>query len=768
MPKVINATVEELEAARSELKGLIAKLNKGKADKEEVQPPATRVQNNVDDLTEIVNKNAKVAEEAVDKFRQETKEYCDGSLSKLKTEVLSTLAEEEEARTSGQTQLEAQIQQLDVDVRNAFADELTSLCVKIEEEFATLRQDLTDLIERKAAEAAEHTTKVQNELSAELADLRKQAADRDAESRMLFGEKLKAQQDAMDEAHRRMNATADEDRSNVKAAVVRIHEMLEETRNTAASHTQTSKAEVSQALLELKTESWNKFSEVDQRNDRHQDFLKMLDQVLARRVEWLLHEASSLVPQSEDLELPGTPTLQYKSYFSPKFSAAGCRALQLELRVLKGNSNRSPGPGLDNCSLHLWCPANTQMNVRFYAGEKWVTMEKAQNIDGPIGAKRMGLLQDHINLEDDTLRVGIEILETIQEVGQEDITKAIQSEEPGIACDEESLYGASELLFHRHINHRVLSQVRKEVDKMQCKMVKRVEWLLTEADQLERQFPHDHPICSPVFSAGGVDGMQFIFYPLGYRDSTEGFCSFFLYCPSGVNIKCNLNAGSQKRDASNNFHEAGAFGRCNFCRLDSAIDSDTNTALLWLEVEELIQESKKTLEDEKRKGKKPAALELEIAAPGPAGSVKLVRIANTDYLTEVRRLPSMWTDQKLGDFVKKPDGFRHFKDLVGRQKPQGSGKTVDSAAGAHGGVTGRGGPSTVPTARQPDTVRSESMPALRSDRGVAIDLTAGPDTLPLLCGPQGEFGSDQGYGSPLLWAGKSRKARSSASFRQRF
>ena len=27
-------------------------------------------------------------------------------------------------------------------------------------------------------------------------------------------------------------------------------------------------------------------------------------------------------------------------------------------------------------------------------------------------------------------------------------------------------------------------------------------------------------------------------------------------------------------EASNYFHEAGAFGRCNFCRLDSAIDSD--------------------------------------------------------------------------------------------------------------------------------------------------------------------------------------------------
>lgn len=441
--------------------------------------------------------------------------------------------------------------------------------------------------------------------------------------------------------------------------------------------------------------------------------------------------------------------------------------------MLKGSRSPGPGgPGPDNCSLHLWCPTNTQLHVRFFAGEKWVTMEKAQNQDGPIGAKRMGLLQDHISLEDDTLRVGVEILEAIQEVGEEALVKAIQTEEQGFVPLDDVIqpYGSSELLFQRHINHRVLSQVRKEVDKMQCKMVKRVEWLLTEADQLERQFPHDHPICSPVFSAGGVDGMQFIFYPLGYRDSTEGFCSLFLYCPSGVNIKCNLNAGSQKRDASNNFKEAGAFGRCNFCRLDSAIDTDTNTALLWLEIEELIQESKKTMEDEKRKVKKPPALELESAAPGPAGSVKLVRIANTDYLTEVRRLPAMWTDQKLGDFVKKPEGYRNFKELVGRQRaPTHTGKLVDGGAASVGGATGRGAPSTMTTARQPDTVRSESMPVLRSDRGLAMDLTApGPDALPLLCGPHGEFGSDQGYGSPLLWAGKSRKARSSTSFRQRF
>eukprot|EP00438_Fugacium_kawagutii_P003487 Skav218368 [mRNA] locus=scaffold2066:180575:187564:+ [translate_table: standard] len=299
--------------------------------------------------------------------------------------------------------------------------------------------------------------------------------------------------------------------------------------------------------------------------------------------------------RGEEPEAPSeaTPTQRFKSYFSPKFSAAGCRALQLELRVLKGTGNRSPGPSSDNCSLHLWCPKNTQLHVRFYAGEKWVTMEKAQDIDGPLGAKRMGLLQE----------TGVDKMQCKMVKQGPMAAYALKNCEVESFADLESL----------QISPR------------------RVEWLLTEADQLhgaqpsswalgypwvlvdadsnawtvlprERQFPHDHPICSPVFSAGGVmisvspqpsetslntalcsvsGGWHAVHFLSSWisrfdrvRHGTKGFCSLFLYCPSGVNIKCNLNAGNQKRDASNYFQEAGAFGRCNFCRFDSAIDSD--------------------------------------------------------------------------------------------------------------------------------------------------------------------------------------------------
>jgi len=767
MPKTPNATVDDLDAAKTELKALIAKVAKAGAEAQENCQPATRVQNNVDDLKEIVKQNAKQAAEAVSRLQQAGQADLETAVADLKHEVLGALAEGEEARTSGQNQLDGQIQQLDEDVRSAFADELTSLCAKIEEEFASLRQDLTQLIETKTKEVSDKASNIETQLTAQLAEFRQEAANKDAEICTMLSRNLEAAVEAEAEVDRQMKQSAEKDRLELDAEVARLDQLLAECRSTAASDTQASKDEVSQALTDFKTESWNRLAQMDDRADQHQDFLEMLDQVLARRVEWHLKGASSLLPLSTPGNRPEadspSSTLRQKSYFSPKFAAAGCRDLQLELRVFVRSGRHSAGP--DNCGLYLWCPKGVQMHLRFFVGEKWATMEKSPASDGPAGARKMGLLQDHIN-EDDSLHVGVEILEAIKEVSQA-ASEASTPVEPLQGAEESTrnVYSNGVLSFQRHVNHRVLSQVRKEVDKMQCKMVKRVEWLLSEVDQLPRLFPHDQPVCSPVFSAAGIDGMQFIFYPMGYRDSTEGFCSLFLYCPAGVNIKCNLNAGSQKRDASNHFREAGAFGRCNFCRLDSAVDSDTNTALLYLEIDEVIQESKKSLEEESRGSKKPPSLELESAAPQAAGSVKLTRIGNKDYLTEVRRLPSMWTDQKLGDFVKKPEGFRNFKEMIGRPAPKpvpttSGGKPAETTAAPQSGRA----PQT-PGAAQMESARAASMPALRSERGLA-DM-AGPDTLPLLCGPQGEFGSDQGYGSPMLWAGKSRKARSTNTFRQK-
>jgi len=435
----------------------------------------------------------------------------------------------------------------------------------------------------------------------------------------------------------------------------------------------------------------------------------------------------------------------------------------------------------------------------------------------------MGSIQEHIDVDEDTIRVGVELLECIfdwtsdaflpghEEAPQEEFqveVPAIQDKEskssgggeaPAAAPAAEVSTGVAPfegtLKFHRHINHRVLTQVKKEVEKMQNKMVKRVEWLMSEADQMSRVFPHGQPICSPLFSAAGIDGMQFIFYPSGYNDSTEGFCSFFLYCPAGVNMKCSLVAGTQRREASNHFKEAGAYGRVNFCRLDSVIDTDTNTALLCLDIEEVVQETKKSVNKAEayRKNKRQIeALELENADPPkpPGSSIKLVRIPNQNTLTEVNRIPAMWTANALGEFNTRLDGCSDFKDLVQMGKPGGPplpspfvnmpkiqkpgrrGQPQGEAGAAdEGGANVPTGAHSTPTGGRSfgagGTARSESAPLLKTERSPSMDAAiAGPATLPLLCGPQNEFGSEQGHGSPMLWAGKSRKNRSGISFKQ--
>mmetsp|Transcript_64435 Transcript_64435/g.114597 ORF Transcript_64435/g.114597 Transcript_64435/m.114597 type:complete len:806 (-) Transcript_64435:65-2482(-) len=796
--KPVNCTVAELEAAKTELKALIAKLNKSKADKEEVQPPADKVQNNLELLIDVVKKNAGVAEEAVANARTEAKDHSDELYNNVRDEVLPMFPQYEKERVEADQELEAQIHQLDTDVRESFAQELTSLCEKIDAEFATLRKDMTDLVELRAKEAAEASMSFRNELDLALKEFKKEAAARDVETRSIAVEDLRKAVEEEKEEDARIHATAKKDREEVEEKLANTNAVLEELRDYAQKDAQRSRDEATAALNEFKDESHDTFGKVFGRADEHQDFLEQLDQMACRRVEWLLPDFSKMLqrgilPEKKELrdadgmESPtssiGGGLAKYMSFFSPKFHASGGRNLQLELRVAVRPGTHIPlDKGSDSCGLYLWCHKGLQLHLRFFAGEKWVTVEKGHHSEGCVGAKRIANLQDIIG-EDGNLQAGIEVLESIREFSSEASISPLTSGGTGDANKEAQDERAREqtegtLVFHRHMNHRVLPQVRKEVEKIQNKLVRRVEWKIQEADQLKRVFPHGTPICSPVFQAAGVEGLQFIFYPQGYMDSTENFCSLFIYCPAGVNMKCNLLGGNQKRDVSNHFVEAAAHGRVNFCRLDSVIDADTNSATICLEIEELSQETMKSINEKgskPSKSKKPQMLELESASPVPpiGSEVKLVRIADRSSLSEVNKLPSMWTYQALGDFVKKPDGYRDMKELPQAQtapqippNPRASSQPPAPAPPIPGGGRGpAGAASTAPPGHGFGAGgRSESSPVLRSP-SLDAATSGGENSLPLISGPQNEWGSEQGHGSPLLWAGKSRKARTATNFR---
>merc|ERR1712232_670671 len=106
------------------------------------------------------------------------------------------------------------------------------------------------------------------------------------------------------------------------------------------------------------------------------------------------------------------------------------------------------------------------MHYRLFVGDKWATNEKLFKDRSSHGTKRLCALAEQINKEDDTLRVGVELLETINEMDAQDYAlRDADDDEP--AGDEESIDSPSlgNMVFHRHVNHRLVPQIRSEIER---------------------------------------------------------------------------------------------------------------------------------------------------------------------------------------------------------------------------------------------------------------------------------------------------------------
>jgi len=113
--------------------------------------------------------------------------------------------------------------------------------------------------------------------------------------------------------------------------------------------------------------------------------------------------------------------------------------------------------------------------------------------------------------------------------------------------------------------------VAGEVATMRNRMVRQVDWLLIDIRSYE-----DECICSPLFSAGGVDNLQLQFYPNGYRAKQPGNCGFFLKAPVGSYLKCRAFVGSVDKVFEHTFDTSAPYGRGNFCRTSKALANGTD------------------------------------------------------------------------------------------------------------------------------------------------------------------------------------------------
>ncbi|EER19878.1 hypothetical protein Pmar_PMAR006770 [Perkinsus marinus ATCC 50983] len=93
-------------------------------------------------------------------------------------------------------------------------------------------------------------------------------------------------------------------------------------------------------------------------------------------------------------------------------------------------------------------------------------------------------------------------------------------------------------------------------------------------------------IWSPEFSACGIRNMQLEFFPQGRETATlDGFCSVFLWCPEGTNIKYQLFVGNYHRAPDEDTYDSRmGHGHSNFCLLDAEIDNVTDSVTVGVDI----------------------------------------------------------------------------------------------------------------------------------------------------------------------------------------
>lgn len=681
MPKPVLATAQDLTDAVGKITSEIQRV-------QNLIDPAVKASENglnakIQELTQKLAGASQKAAQDCEKVSNDAKDYTNESCKAVHAQIMPEFAPIKAAMESQKSELTTAMNGIDSELREVMKTELQELCTKFDEELTNLRNMLSANIETMGRECAEEIVKQRSELDNALQELGKKVEaddtkDREAEAKAL--EEVVLTQQQRDQSQDEKSERA---QGEIYVKIGLLDEQLKESLRKLEEETK--------EVHSLHVDEYSGFlSRTEQHLDTLDDDTRCLknaisevENVTTRKVEWVIKDVSARLR-------PLTPSraMLHTSWFSPKFDAAGAHGLQLELQLFRASDPPVDGEDAGDVAIHLWACKGMQLSYKLSCGTKTSpTMEKTFNGRVPYGTKRFWWMHQEINKEDDTLKISVEILEairTVEHVVKPPVAAVEDADAPPKTLEEiykeeqirdKALEGS--IFFQRWTNHRLYDQVKSQVDIMQSRMVRKIEWRVESASLLRRCFPANECLCSASFSAAGIEGMQFVFYPSGYKNCTEGYCSLFLYGPAGATIKCHLSAGNQKREASHSFDEPGAFGRTNFCRFESCVDEAEDSILIVLDIEDAQQDW-------------AAHVKHSCLVPGDTRSVKQIdgssdkaiesivkltkkpgaRVSGKDAaLLEVKVLPCLWTANQIGAAVGPiPDGMHNFDEVRARVK----------------------------------------------------------------------------------------------------
>mmetsp|Transcript_10571 Transcript_10571/g.20384 ORF Transcript_10571/g.20384 Transcript_10571/m.20384 type:complete len:756 (-) Transcript_10571:31-2298(-) len=669
MPKVVMCTAAEAAEMRSSLQALIA--NTDAKIEPAVQDASKQLRGELQQVAENVTRNAQTTQQAIERVTKDSKTYSDTCVEALTQRIAPLLKANEEKINKTNQALEGQIRKVDNDVRVALAEELGALCEQFDKQLTELRESLEAQSERWAKEAAQEVVKQRKE-SDEAVECARSEAKQANESTALSASK----EVVASESRIKQQLVANEERSDratgeLQLQIDRLSDELKELQASAEERAEIVTRGALGEVHRLREDAEARFNSLSEQTTRMQDAVSQVENFSTRRVDWVINKVSQRLRPST----PGSKTSLHTSWFSPKFNAAGAHGLQLEIQLFRPADPPFEEEAAGDCAAFLWACKGTSLVYKLYIGKKVAVMEKVFNGRVPYGTNRLCFLKDQINREDDTLLVSVEILESVREIESPVEPPPLPDDPDEAEVAVRPLEGA--VVYHRHVNNRVYDQVKREVEIMRSRMVRRIEWRVEQAGLLRRCFPLGESLCSAPFSAAGIENMQLIFYPSGYGNCTEGFCSLFLFGPAGTTLRATLWAGSQRRDVSHYFEEPGAFGRTNFCRFDSAIDVEEDTVRIALEVEEAHQDVQATVAHPVvQPGDRRTQAQIGGDLPNKVESVvKLKRVPGkaAQGMSDQRVLPSLWQAKSLSS-DPIPKGMHSFEELRPRGCRQRAGE----------------------------------------------------------------------------------------------
>merc|ERR1719171_2599775 len=225
-------------------------------------------------------------------------------------------------------------------------------------------------------------------------------------------------------------------------------------------------------------------------------------------------------------------------WLSPTFSLFGVEGLGLVLYPA-GNAGAKPG----YCSVGLRAGHGTHLRYTLQVGKTERFTELRQNVTESWGFVDMCRIEEEVDHETETLRVGVTIIDGIE---------------------------PSEKIVHVGNN--------------------RVEWRLQNMRSKLEHCPHDVALYSEEFSVAGLDGLRLKFYPLGKEGADPEYCSLYIEAPDGTEMRARLSVG-QKSMSFDRIEQFCADSIWGFLAVCKAVDEITESGALIIAVD--VMETKK-------------------------------------------------------------------------------------------------------------------------------------------------------------------------------